>query len=332
MNDLIMLRDAWEQPESPSPTAYAAARAGLLARAAATERPRDSASLSPARPGRPGRIGAGRSWSRWLAGGLSLTAVAAAVVLVAFGALVLIATRSHPAAGGHHAAGGHYATGHLSGQQILLAAAETAAARPAGSGRYWHLRSLDRIWGEPARNFESWTAHDGQTWVRDGAGRPVAKEHGPGNIGLWPAGGPITLRQIQLMPADPAALKAWVTRWLVRYVSGADQAHGKPPVSAAQVDIVEPLSELLYETPVRPQVRAAAFQVLASLPGIKRFQSPNGQGLLLPGGPGPGIKMVIDPATSLVRSVTYPAYPAGAAKYKGILTILAANWTNTLPR
>src|SRR5215471_15252843 len=118
------------------------------------------------------------------------------------------------------------------------------------------------------------------------------------------------------MPANPAALKSWVTRWLVHYVSAADQAHGKPPVSAAQVDLVEPLSALLCQTPVGPRVRAAAFRVLASLPGIKRFQSPGGQGLLLPEGSGLYVKMVIDPSTSLVRSVVYAA-PRRAARNTG---------------
>jgi hypothetical protein len=315
MDDLMLLREAWEQPEQPAPAAYAAARAGLLEQA--------QAAAAARAPGPAGRRQAYGHRARWLAGGLGLAAAAAGAAVLALGAPTPTATRSHGVAVGHHPA-----RSGPSARQILLAAAVTAAARPTGSGTYWYVKTLDQVRDTPTQVTQIWTALDGQTWItiQEGTHKTTQKAD---NIGLWRDGGPITLQQIQQMPASPAALKAWVTRWLVNYESKADAAHGKPAVSAGQVDLAQPLADLLYLTPVRPQVRAAAFRVLASLPGIRTFQSPaGGVGLLLPEGFNLSTKLVIDPSTSQVRSVTYSAYGGGD---KGVITVLAASWTNTPP-
>jgi hypothetical protein len=257
--------------------------------------------------------------SGWLAGGVGLTAAATAVAVTA----VLSATSPTGTTNGHAVAGPP------TGRQILLAAAAAAAARPAGSGKYWYVKTADKVRGEAATVYQSWTGRDGQTWIGVGHGPVSREDHASG---LWPGlGGTVTLAQIRHLPASPAALKAWVTAWIVRHVNAADVAAGKPiRISARQADIAGSLISLLYQAPASPAVRSAAFRVLASLPGVGSFppQAGSGLGLLLPESFGLKIKVVIDPATSLVRSVTFPVLGGGV---KGSVTVIAAGWTNHLP-
>ena len=313
MNDLKILRDAWGQPGPPSPAAHRAARAALLAWPADT-----------AQPARPSR----RRRARWVAGGLGLAAAATA-------AAVALAGTTVPTAPGGRAAV------NLSARQILLTAAASAAARPAASGKYWYVKML--ITGSQEVD-QIWTDHHGQTWIREGTGNPVSKADP--TMGFWPLGDThITLKQIQRIPTTPAAFRAWLSRLNIGNINKADAAAGKHlrlSIEQAGPYIGLPLADFLYLVPASPQVRAAAFRVLATFPGIKRAGTVDGApALLLPTGgftvvrngkSHPGVtylKLVLDPSTSRVVSVIYPAFGGGI---KGITTVITAKWTNHRPR
>jgi hypothetical protein len=314
MNDLKILRDAWGQPDPPSPAAHRAARAALLAWAA------DTAQVT-----RPSR----RRRARWVAGGLALAAAATA-------AAVALAVTTVPTVPVGRAAV------NLSARQILLTAAASAAARPAALGKYWYVKML--IKGSPTEVDQTWTDHHGQTWIREGTGNPVSKTDP--TMGFWPLGDThITLKQIQRIPTTPAAFKAWLSKLIIGNINKADAAAGKHlRLSIEQADpyIGLPLADFLYRVPASPQVRAAAFRVLAMFPGIKRAGTVDGvPALLLPTGgftvvrngkSHPGVtylKLVLDPSTSRVVSVIYPAFGGGI---KGITTVITAKWTNHRPR
>jgi hypothetical protein len=325
MNDLEILRDAWDQPDPPSPAAYHAARAGLLQLAAA-----GPDAWAPARGRRfrlPGRV--------------QLVATAAMVAAIAAGATFAAGSGgTAPAATGGLPA----APVRLSAQQILLAAA--TAAQKQHPGTYWHFKiTIEPPAGAPkvsgpaathiVNTYESWVGRDGEYWntqpscaappgtvVFEGPGlagfslgAPQGKLTNPAPMNPAPQGsvppgtGDLTYQQTQHLPTGPAALKAWFARY-------------NPDSSF----IVSALIALQYEVPAPPQVRAAAFRALATLPDVKNLGPvPGGQALLIsfPQEPWAWIKLVVDPATSLLRS------ESGA---KGTTLIETAEWTNRLPR
>lgn len=218
-----------------------------------------------------------------------------------------------------------------SGRQILLAAAVAAETRPAGTGTYWHVKTVysDQ---RSSESRESWTRRDGREYVRNDSG-PVVRIHGsPSAFGMM--GGQLTYAQIQRLPADPAALKAKLAGMIRTGLDGRLAGHvvgvGKDPL------LIQSLTDLLARVPAPPKVRAAAFRAIASLPGVSRAGSaPNGQTLLIHGDAG-DVRMVVDPATSLVRGYTAaPPSPLprhGAWLGKQSVMFPAAEWTSTLPR
>jgi hypothetical protein len=251
----------------------------------------------------------------WLTGGLGLAAAVTAVaVVVASGAAGPTARR-----GSVPAAGSGTATAQPSARQILLAAASTAQAQPAGT--YWHVKlaNLDYT-PEPApkgvvvnNTEEDWVARDGRFWntLPACAAPPgtVVFEAGGGDIPeLALPDGYLTYDQAARLPTDPAGLTAWLAR------------HGQTGDL-----IVTDLTNLLWEA-VPPGVRAAAFRALAALPGAKNLGPvKGGQSLLIPLAAVPWMKLVVDPKTSLVHSEAFAGKP-------GYVAVEISQWTNHLPR
>jgi hypothetical protein len=65
--------------------------------------------------------------------------------------------------------------------------------------------------------------------------------------------------------------------------------------------LIQSLVDLLSRVPAPPKVRAAAFRVIAGLPGVSRAgQTADGQTLLIRSDEG-DVRLVVDPATSIVR-------------------------------
>lgn len=135
MHDLEILRNAWAQPEPPSPAARSAARTALLERAAApgTSRPRWRAAL-----GRRGRRG--------------VKPLAVAAVSLALAAVVTVVAV--------HSAGTGPRTG-LTVQELAYRTAAAAAAGPSvhpGQWVYWQEKQIGSKPAWPA--FHVWTTAD----------------------------------------------------------------------------------------------------------------------------------------------------------------------------
>jgi hypothetical protein len=323
MDDLADLKDAWGQPNPPSPTAYANARAALLQQIAVAGA-REPAPMPRRRRG---------VQLSWLVGGAAVTAAAATAIVFA----VVTATPPRSSIPPSSAAGQQHSQ--LSGRQILLAAATVAETRPTGAGTYWHV-TTSSVQSPPTAGLptpyvtSTWTAHDGTSYIMyqgyTGV-RQLPNEHGFG-VG----GSILTYQQLQQLPTDPSALKAQITDSFI-HPSGS-HAHTSLGIPAADMPgaVAGALSGLLYEVPAPAAVRAAAFRALASMPDVTNLGTRDGGQALrisypppadnLPSGkvsPGAdGLTLVIDPATSRLLGQTY--------RY-GTDQILTAEWTNELP-
>jgi hypothetical protein len=209
-----------------------------------------------------------------------------------------------------------------SGRAILLAAAITAATRPEGSGPFWHVKEI-QVLSSASGSIEECYKPDGQSWLLDPNGTGVYPEaacHGP----CWRfAGNYVTFGQLQRLPTTRSALEAWIARSI-------EKAFGTSgPAVNGQVAVQ--LAYLLWFDPVPPAVRAAAFRALALLPDVRHLGAADGgQVLLITGldgptsnGPDSTMRLVVNPATAQVRSVTDSS--------QGTHRILVAGWTNRMP-
>jgi hypothetical protein len=262
-----------------------------------------------------------RHRARWLAGGLGLTAAAAAIaVAVASGLTAPAGTRSRGPAVAHRPA-----VARLSGRQILLAAAATAQTQR--SGTYWHFKitiamnavSLPKGASLTGNTYDDWVGRGNKYWAsqpRCAATPGTVVLDGPGWVPWYYLGDTyLTYQQTQHLPASPAGLEAW----LAHRVS--------VPARFRNSVIAGALIALQWQVPTPPQVRAAAFRALAVFPGVKSLGAvEGGQALLISFPQEPRedwIELVVDPATSLVRSET---------NGKSTTRIEIAEWTNLLPR
>ena len=275
-----------------------------------------------------GQRPARRHSAGWLAAGIGLTAVAAAVAVVVTSVMVTsggktpiggptvpTGPRTSPAAthSPHPAA--------TPAQKILLAAAATALRQRPGI--YWHFKIRINVKGPkppPGANdvntYESWIARDGKYWnaqPRCAAPPGTAVFEGSGFAGFSLGKLNVTYQVTRRLPTDPAALTAWIAKYNPHDVNGPSFV----PLT---------LVSLLWQVPAPPAVRATAFQALAALPGVKSLGPvKGGVGLLITFPHTPAaywFHLVVDPATSLVRR-------SGIGK---ATTIIHAGWTNRLPR
>lgn len=110
--------------------------------------------------------------------------------------------------------------------------------------------------------------------------------------------GQVSFSQLQKLPTSAAALKAWITAFNRTYTRQVGE-----PYRAIQADFLS-LTWLIAELPAPPQVRAAAFRALATLPGVTSLGPvTGGQGLRLPLGGKMYATVVVNTATSRVRDV-----------------------------
>jgi hypothetical protein len=160
---------------------------------------------------------------------------------------------------------------------------------------------------------EEWFARDGRFWTAQPAcAAPPGTAVFEGLDGQIPqvglSDGYVTYQRAARLPTDPAALTAYLGKY-----------------ETVKSGLADALATLLYDA-VPPQVRAAAFRALAMFPDARNLGPvKGGQSLLIPfpKTEDPWIKLVVDPATSLVRSY---------ATIKGTIVINTAAWTNQLPR
>jgi hypothetical protein len=218
---------------------------------------------------RGGRV-PGKRWL-WPLAGTGLVAAAAAVAVV-LGAAAPPAPAPRPAGDGTHAVP-------RTAQEFLLAAATEAAKAPVTTGKYWHTRwdmYYDRNkgtlgeHGEPiVQVVEEWQAADpaGPSWsssvqVKQGRYRPKVRT--PDRIG-YGAEAEFSLAEARALPADPAALRA------VLAVKADGMGIDLADLTADGLDgyIFEATAGLLARAPASPAQRAAAYRLLATVPGVE---------------------------------------------------------------
>jgi hypothetical protein len=253
-----------------------------------------------------------------LAGVLGLTAAAAVAVAVASST-----TAPAPAPSRSSAAAPQNA------REILLTAAMAALKEPASTGKYWYVKTVYTKDGSAGYSVETWAGLDGKSWVRlnSPSGAAVSNE---GSNGHWSDGFDVgltrlTFSQVQQLPTAPVTLKAWIVehdhqaRWVVE--------HGH---QALKTDfLIGDLAGLLGSMPAPPLVRAAAFRLLASLPGVRSLGPvKGGQALLLPD-PGGHSILVINLGTSQVHGLVSDV--TDGQKIYGSYAVVEAEWTNALP-
>ncbi|MEN0129920.1 MAG: CU044_5270 family protein [Brevundimonas sp.] len=180
---------------------------------------------------------------------ISLTAVAAAAALVVAPTLNL---------------GGHHATASASAAEVLSTASRAAATQPVvESGAYWHVVSEQQDGDGPAYHREIWLGRDATGVLQDAR---AAADQGDADLGpdgvrteeLGESyfGFGVTWAELDALPTDPAELET-----LIRTRT---QGQGPDPDS----ELWDAVGTLLRETPARPALRAALWQVAARVPGV----------------------------------------------------------------
>ncbi|MGK5676064.1 CU044_5270 family protein [Micromonospora sp. URMC 106] len=148
--------------------------------------------------------------------------------------------------------------------------------------------------------------------------------------------GELTLEQVRLLPTEPGALRGWVTD---RIRTGKDTGYA---AGSAQSDrmLFGYLSRLLLDTPAPPKVRAAAFRILADIPGVRSLgtvqdeRGRSGQGVEFRSG-AETEWLIVDPATHRLlasKIVSTPkGVPASGGKERSTL-VLTAEWSDAAPQ
>jgi hypothetical protein len=361
MNEMDLVRGLLREPPPPSPRSTAQALRRLEEGIAG---PRH-------RTFRPGR--------RWSAIGLAAAGAAAALAIAATvtgGSDAPISPRpSRPV--------------QLSAREVLLSAASSAAKAPAKSGDYWltsEQQGTTAVVGPPSDRYVIERRTLLKQWVGMGR-RPSwqvtrelgARPQGEADRAAWQRAGsptrwtspswtsgasrwkterlPVRLdfadgsvEDVRRLPDDPARLRAY-------FLKRKGGAEGGPSPTER---LFSNAYEILLSEPAPAKVRAAAYRMLADLPGIRsvgRTTDPLGRtgvAVALPDGapsghPSTEQRIVVDPATGallagetvLVRPATGEAAshlptdlsvmsvrPGTVLNYRALL---AATWTGTAP-
>ena len=240
-----------------------------------------------------------------------------------------------------------------------MTAAVAAVWAPARTGTYWYVKE---IWSQPGyqETDEIWTPHSGNPeWIWAGKKTNDRVVKIPVTPGFGLAGAPGTFRQLELMPpqpqrvikarqrlikarrslhgsvpgmvtfgqlqklpANPAALKAWIVafnRNFLRNGGGVGPAH---------LGVFLSLTNLVAVLPAPPGVRAAAFRALATLPDVTSLGPvQGGQGLRLALGGNKHATLVVNTATSQVRDILTVTGVGGEVSRVSV----TAHWVNRLP-
>ncbi|MEU4518560.1 CU044_5270 family protein [Amycolatopsis sp. NPDC024027] len=210
----------------------------------------------------------------------------------------------------------------VTGQQVLLAAATVAERAPAGTGKYWHVKTAsDKL------TYEDWYTADGHMFFRGAksGGKVIAL----GLSSLRLAATEVTFEQLRTLPPDPAALRDWLVNAIAH--SGARTSAGPLTAEDRERELLLSMVSLVSTLPAPPAVRAAAFRSIAAYPGVRDLGPvPGGRGFLLPG----DYRLVVDPATARINHtsmfVTADGAIYGASGPQG--AEVSAEWTDSLPK
>jgi hypothetical protein len=203
----------------------------------------------------------------------------------------------------------------LSGRDILLTAARHLEATPATTGKYWHIATnsagLDERWISRHPN--------GQSWMRGIVDGAIEKDPDPQAFDFNIEGRDMSLDQLTQLPTDPAALKAFL---LAPYSADYQREHPADFVSRLFGEAFD-----LTTDPVSPDVRAAAYRLIADMPGVESLgtvHDSNGRvGEAVAIGTGNDRStLIIDPTSGSVLEYDF----GGAAN-----VIVATGWTDAVP-
>ncbi|WP_410637789.1 CU044_5270 family protein [Amycolatopsis sp. lyj-346] len=210
----------------------------------------------------------------------------------------------------------------VTGRQVLLAAATVAEHAPAGTGKYWHIKTAS-----DKEVYEYWYASDGHLFFRGAksGGRVMP-------LGLFPlrlAATEVTFEQLRTLPTDPAALRDWLVNAIAH--SGARTSAGPFTAADRERELLLSMVSLVSTLPAPPAVRATAFRSIAAYPGVQDLGAvPGGRGFLLPG----EYRLVVDPSTGRINRTSMYVSPDGAiyvvANPQGAQ--VNAEWTDSLPK
>jgi hypothetical protein len=210
----------------------------------------------------------------------------------------------------------------VTGTQVLLAAATVAEHAPAGTGKYWHIRTKsDNL------VYENWYTADGHMWFRGEKSGGRVMPLGLSRLQL--AATEVTFEQLRTLPADPAALRDWLVTAIAH--SGARTSAGPFTAADRERELLLSMVSLVSSLPAPPAVRAAAFRSIAAYPGVRDLGPvPGGRGFLLPG----EYRLVVDPATARINHtsmfVTADGAIYGASGPEG--AEVSGEWTDSLPK
>ncbi|HET6710165.1 CU044_5270 family protein [Amycolatopsis sp.] len=210
----------------------------------------------------------------------------------------------------------------VTGTEVLLAAATVAEKTPAGTGKYWHIKTTS-----DKEAYEYWYSADGHLWFRG------AKSGGRvESLGVFPlrlAATEVTFDQLRTLPTEPAALRDWLVNAIAH--SGARTSAGPFTAADRERELLLSMVSLVSTLPAPPAVRATAFRSIAAYPGVKDLGPvPGGHGFQLPG----DYRLVIDPATGRINRTSMYVSADGAiyqvADPQGAQ--VSAAWTDSLPK
>jgi hypothetical protein len=150
-------------------------------------------------------------------------------------------------------------------------------------------------------------------WVAIGPGQQAALRHGAGRV---------SFRHLQRLPASPAGLQAWLRAFERRFT----QRTGVPTPEPGS--LIQSLTELVAGLPTPPQVRAAAFRELATLPNVTSLGPVHGgQALRISLGVSTHATLIVDPSTSRAREILTVSYRPQSSSSVAV----SARWVNWRP-
>ncbi|MEV4221282.1 CU044_5270 family protein [Nonomuraea sp. NPDC049725] len=206
-----------------------------------------------------------------------------------------------------------------------------AAGAPA-SWRYTEDMRTDNLFSVPSRP------------LRTAAGERSAERL----YGKWKGtaghliGGPLTWKQVRALPSDPGKLRSYLEEGIGRL----DLAGSGMDVKEARAHILlRDCVEIISQLPASPEVRASAYRILASLPGIRAEgevtdpQGRRGQALGYREEIEPGVfarvQLVVDPGSGLllaeVRRHTTDLADGRQVELRHSTSFQAIGWTDERP-
>jgi hypothetical protein len=224
---------------------------------------------------------------------------------------------------------------------LLGAARQVDALQPEPVGAYWHVRSLisvpRSVGSDPEESRlieENWTARDsGQSWSGSCGldGKPTPCRLGEAGVGFaLGERSNVDYAAVEALPDDVEGLRQYLLK--------------HRPAEAGESDqwLFSSASALLADLPASPQVRAAAFRLLAGLPGVvsqgtvQDSQGRSGTAIaLLDNGSGVDstLQLVVDPGSGklLSRRLNAVSSTDGKPVKRATITYLSVGWTNQKP-